>query len=734
MKPRVKTEPIDKRPTRYTYPGHAGVRQTLRPTLGSVMISHPCQLRPRGTWQDCYISSPAGDSETDTQMSSAQVYVPGSATFPFGVAGGSQDTSNMVSAAEASSTSSSTSGLLSLDNNNSDTAMDQENLLDEASVKGIFGWSTVDGVSVPCLFRGGKKFVSVRIVEQKLLSRYPSDYPEELKQRPPLLSQFITTSEAKLLNEINVEHCNYEFGTHPFTTKDLVVALEDFEEFYDIVKKNFPGALFRRRGISALNVAPGVPQGSSSVSGGLTMPRSHPSGIESNFHPLRDDRGRMRIMPTLDQTDPFPQNHTTATFIASQIQGGWIQINNTVVPYVIRNNIKMVPLKVVQFGAGLLKDLQEETCVRSSPDECEYLTDICKTAGLTFTFSVKATAFVASQAIPMMSKTPVKMKDLPKDDPFGSAEYDPVSDDNSSANERQPMSDNVHTSMIEPQYHLPTSHPSPLHGIGRWRGPPNVTVRSMGPEGHSFWANSLASLQPEGYPVANSAMLPPPPPYPQPMVGNSMMHTMSQANSSAAHSISPIGAAKAQQTSPSPSASPIGAANPQQQTSPALQALMNYTTNLTPPNFSQNSPIATAGVAAPNGVLSHTQPNLAAVGVGFIPQRMSHDFEPVRPRSPSLTGGQRRSSTETSVYRCDVAMKRRGTVKMKPPQVCPQKLGIHNVIIVLCKLFTAYRSLYLSMKVDLKFMQSRLNYTALCCTRKYLLDIDSLNMAYDYID
>ena len=116
--------------------------------------------------------------------------------------------------------------------------------LDSASRHGIFGWTTLDGnVSIPHLLRGvdATKYVSVRMIEMKLLSKYPSTYPEELKQRAPLVSQFVTADEARLLDEINGTHCEYDYGRAPFVAgRDLIVRLTEFEDFYRVVKKHFP--------------------------------------------------------------------------------------------------------------------------------------------------------------------------------------------------------------------------------------------------------------------------------------------------------------------------------------------------------------------------------------------------------------------------------------------------------------------------------------------------------------
>ena len=122
--------------------------------------------------------------------------------------------------------------------------------IDATSGHGIFGWTTLDGdVSIPHLLRGTglTKYVSVRMVEMKLLSKYPSTYPDELKRRAPLVSQFVTAHEARLLDEINGTHCEHAYGRAPFVAgHDLIVRLSEFEDFYQIVKQHFPDDVLQR--------------------------------------------------------------------------------------------------------------------------------------------------------------------------------------------------------------------------------------------------------------------------------------------------------------------------------------------------------------------------------------------------------------------------------------------------------------------------------------------------------
>ena len=298
-----------------------------RPPMHRFPASHPAQLNQR--------LPPPYSYPSQTRQSAAGSSQPNQATFP-PLGSTTQPPHNAKPLLEST-----------------------ENQIDSQSAKGVFGWTTVDSISIPFLFRDEKKFVSVRMVEMKLLSKYPSSYPEELKDRPPLMSHYITVNEAKLLNEINVDHCDYDYGRQPFVQSDLIVKLTDFEEFYNIVKKNFPDQVLKQ-----MNKAQGA------------------------------------------QT-------------ASSIKGGWLQINNTVVPYVYKNSDKLVPLSVIKYAAGLLTDVTIEG-LKPSEAECSYLNDQCQSAGLNFFFG-KTTKMITLNNV-IRSCNPA-VSELPKNDPFRYAQY-----------------------------------------------------------------------------------------------------------------------------------------------------------------------------------------------------------------------------------------------------------------------------------------------------------------------
>lgn len=109
---------------------------------------------------------------------------------------------------------------------------DKKPAQDEDSVRGRFGWITLGKYHIPYIFRYGEKFCAVRMVELKLLNKYLNYLHSDIYSCTCIRSYYITEAEARLLNEINVRHSESCFGRDFFTTKDLVVRLQDACEFY----------------------------------------------------------------------------------------------------------------------------------------------------------------------------------------------------------------------------------------------------------------------------------------------------------------------------------------------------------------------------------------------------------------------------------------------------------------------------------------------------------------------
>ncbi|XP_069695820.1 uncharacterized protein [Periplaneta americana] len=106
---------------------------------------------------------------------------------------------------------------------------------DEDSVRGRFGWVTLGKCHIPFIFRYGEKYCAVRMVEMKLLNKYLNYLHSDIYSCTCIRSYYITDPEARLLNEVNVRHCESQFGREPFTSKDLVVRLQDAGEFYNFL-------------------------------------------------------------------------------------------------------------------------------------------------------------------------------------------------------------------------------------------------------------------------------------------------------------------------------------------------------------------------------------------------------------------------------------------------------------------------------------------------------------------
>ncbi|KAL0270651.1 UNVERIFIED_CONTAM: hypothetical protein PYX00_007993 [Menopon gallinae] len=107
--------------------------------------------------------------------------------------------------------------------------------IDEDSQRGRFGWVTLGKAFIPYIIRQGEQYCAVRMVEIKLLNKYLSYLHADIYNCTCIRSYYITDAEARILNEINVRHCDSQFGRDHFTNKDLVVRLQDASEFYNFL-------------------------------------------------------------------------------------------------------------------------------------------------------------------------------------------------------------------------------------------------------------------------------------------------------------------------------------------------------------------------------------------------------------------------------------------------------------------------------------------------------------------
>lgn len=106
---------------------------------------------------------------------------------------------------------------------------------------GHFGWKSIGGCNVPYIIRviSGEhlNYVSVRIAESQLLSNYLNYLHANIYTCTSVRSHFISESEAKLLNEINIKHSDQIYGKEQFQAgKDYIVRMEDVQEFYTFIE------------------------------------------------------------------------------------------------------------------------------------------------------------------------------------------------------------------------------------------------------------------------------------------------------------------------------------------------------------------------------------------------------------------------------------------------------------------------------------------------------------------
>ncbi|CAH1377575.1 hypothetical protein MTP99_018976 [Tenebrio molitor] len=107
--------------------------------------------------------------------------------------------------------------------------------IDEESVRGRFGWETIGKNPIPYINRLGEKYCAVRMVEMKALNKYLNYLHQDIYNCTCIRSYYITEPEGRLLNEINIKHCDYQFGKEQFTQRDLIVRLSDAIEFYNFL-------------------------------------------------------------------------------------------------------------------------------------------------------------------------------------------------------------------------------------------------------------------------------------------------------------------------------------------------------------------------------------------------------------------------------------------------------------------------------------------------------------------
>lgn len=104
---------------------------------------------------------------------------------------------------------------------------------DWSSIQGQFGWLEVGTELIPYIMRAREKYVAERIARSKLFFQYEVVFANEIWRNLPIKMHHVTMAEAKLLNEINLVHCDQYYGKEQFTENDKICSLQDVLERYE---------------------------------------------------------------------------------------------------------------------------------------------------------------------------------------------------------------------------------------------------------------------------------------------------------------------------------------------------------------------------------------------------------------------------------------------------------------------------------------------------------------------
>lgn len=240
---------------------------------------------------------------------------------------------------------------------------EMEQQVDSDSIKGHFGWTTIDGLRLPCIFRNGIKYVCERIVNVTRIGKYHKF--EKFESQMGVYRCFATCNEAKLLDEINQVHCCSAYGPKPFTEQDIIMPLKQFEQSYNLMTKT----------------------------------------IERSIKDVKKS--------TLDVMGGRENN--------TEVCGGFYQVENVVIPYIKRSEDILLPLGVLQNSAKLLTTVDNGTYLTVS--ETRLLNIICERAGFYFIFSSDTVAVKIE--VLLFAHPLVRVSVLPLDSPLSRTEYLP---------------------------------------------------------------------------------------------------------------------------------------------------------------------------------------------------------------------------------------------------------------------------------------------------------------------
>ena len=301
-------------------------------------------------------------------------------------------------------------------------------------------WTMLDDIDVPYIYRAGERYIAVRMIETRLLSRYPRSFMKSVQYKPALASHYMSQDEANIFNACSEDKL-FRLGLSDekgrYTKKDLVILLDEFEKFYKVLKQKLyelNGSVFQTKAELTKTCSPIDKVGCSGNfdnskqyqidqqllnerhSTIATQLKELLTKRESNV-PFHINFNNISVLPchgSNTNSSELRQNVQTRDVLEnvkcfqiqpkcippatqSHVRGGWLQVNNTVVPFVFRNAERFLPISVLKNAAGIQLENRKQK-LHASISELYRLNKLCEQSTLNFEFP-KRTKLVSMRVV-----------------------------------------------------------------------------------------------------------------------------------------------------------------------------------------------------------------------------------------------------------------------------------------------------------------------------------------------
>lgn len=121
--------------------------------------------------------------------------------------------------------------------------MTNQKCIDTPSQRQRFGWERIgEDLAIPVIIRTNNvRYCPTRIVEQVIIKKYAT-LPQNVFTCITLKSFYLTATEARLLTEINANHCNQYYGADFFSIQDVIISASDvmnLSRYLNVAKKMY---------------------------------------------------------------------------------------------------------------------------------------------------------------------------------------------------------------------------------------------------------------------------------------------------------------------------------------------------------------------------------------------------------------------------------------------------------------------------------------------------------------